>query len=250
MKYVSIVILTCNQCALTERCLVSLSDFLQDEKAEIILVDNHSTDKTEEMIRDKFPEVKYLRLDKNMGVAAGRNAGLAMAKGDFLMILDNDTVVPRGSIPSLLRFLENHPDVGLVGPRLESPQGHLQESWKGFPGICEKIKNVIRGRSPSKSSLSAPQGVVFPYYVIGAAQMFRREVWDAAGPLDPHIFYGPEDADFCEKVRRAGWKVAYYPEVMIIHDWQRITTRNVFGPMGRRHIKGLLHFYRKWKRIF
>lgn len=250
MKDLSIIILTYNQKALTLRCLESLWPQLEEERTEIILVDNGSEDGTEQEVREAFPKIKYLKRDFNSGVAAGRNHGLRHASGKFMMLLDNDTVVPPGAIWRLTEYLDKKPEVGLVAPRLTSPQGNVQKSWKDFPGLGVKIKNVLSKGQSDHYALQAPTDDLEPFYVIGAAQMFRREVMQKAGFLDENIFYGPEDADFCIRVRNEGWKVKYHPRVTIVHDWQRATTRKLFSVAARKHIKSLLYFYRKWKRWF
>lgn len=248
MTTLSIIILTYNQKDLTLRCLRSLRDGISDVSAEIIIVDNGSTDGTRKKIEKEFPDVVYIRNDKNLGVAAGRNIGIDASHGDFIMILDNDTLVPGGALQALVEYLDSHPDVGLVAPRLTNMEGKTQKSCKEYPGLGVKISNVFsRGRSDHflVATSTADQE---PFYVIGAAQLFRREVWNQAGRLDEKIFYGPEDADFCIRVRNQGWKVVYHPAITIIHDWQRSTTTNLMSPMARKHIRSLFYFYWKWKR--
>lgn len=249
MIEISLIILTYNQRDLTLRCLESLGNLHVDSRYEIILVDNGSTDGTRSEVISRFPGIRYLYQEKNLGVAAGRNAGLRIARGRKLMLLDNDTIVPSGAIEALSEYLDRNPDTGLVAPGLESPEGRIQKSWKDFPGIISKLRNVLtRGRS-SHYCERIPDREIEPFYVIGAAQMFPREVWQKCGELDEKIFYGPEDADFCIRVRKAGRKVVYNPAVRIVHDWQRATTRKLFSPMARKHIRGLLHFYLKHKRL-
>lgn len=248
--YISVVILTCNQQALTMRCLGSLASFIADDECEVILVDNGSTDGTIDMVHLRFPKVKTIALPENRGVAAGRNVGLGAASGEYLMILDNDTVADRHTIFALADYLRRHPEVGLVAPKLVSPQGEVQTSYKRFPGLGVKIGNIMRGARHTSVSRKIPMREMEPFYLIGAAQMFPRDVYHMAGPLDENIFYGPEDADFCMSVRSVWKRIVYLPSLTIVHDWQRATTRRVLSPAGRRHIAGLLYFYAKHRRLF
>ncbi|MCM1067176.1 MAG: glycosyltransferase family 2 protein [Muribaculaceae bacterium] len=250
MKNISLVILTCNQRELTLRCLASLRDFLVEPVCELILVDNGSTDGTAEAVAKAFPAVRIVRLASNMGVAAGRNAGLREATGKHLMILDNDTLAAADTIFGLSAYLTRHPEVGLVAPRLISPDGEVQTSFKGYPGLGTKLRNVLGRRRDVAPEADRPDTPFEPFYLIGAAQMFPREVYERAGGLDEHIFFGPEDADFCMAVRRQGLKVVYYPRLTIVHDWQRATSRRLFSAAARRHAAGLFYFYRKHKRWF
>ena len=86
-------------------------------------------------------------------------------------------------------------------------------------------------------------------YVIGACQMIRREALEAVGLLDERIFYGPEDCDYCLRLRAEGWKVTYLPQYAMVHHCQRKTTHRPFSTLGRQHIKALLYFYWKHRRL-
>lgn len=246
---ISVVILSCNQRELTLRCLESLEGLTKMPDYEIVLVDNGSDDGTAEAVGHKFPEVRIIRLDTNRGVAGGRNVGLRQATGKHLMILDNDTIADPDTILALSRYLTEHSDTGLVAPRLVSPSGGTQSSFRPYPGILSKARNVLLGTRRSSIIRHIPAGPTEPFYVIGAAQMFTREVYEASGGLDENIFYGPEDADFCMAVRDAGKKVVYLPQLSIVHDWQRATTSRVFTKSGRTHLHALRYFWRKHRRF-
>lgn len=244
----SVVILTCNQKALTLRCLESIRGIVEDTSYEVVLVDNGSGDGTSGVVADIFPSVRIIRLERNIGVAPGRNRGLREARGRLLMILDNDTVASSEAIIGLADYLDRNPDVGLVAPRLVSPGGDVQSSFRPYPGIVSKLSNIVRGKKASSVVEGQGSGQCEPFYVIGAAQMFPAEVYRESGGLDEHIFYGPEDADFCMAVRGQGKRVVYLPEITIIHDWQRAGAGRLWSTTTRWHIKGLLYFYRKHRR--
>lgn len=242
MEDLSIVILSHNQCKITLQCLKSLAEC----PAEIVLVDNGSTDNTACEVAECFPKVRIIRNTENMGVAYGRNLGIRSSCGKWIMILDNDTEASPSEILKMYDYARSHPETGIVAPALYSSDGILQESFKPFPGIFLKFRNIIFNY---RKNVRLPEHPISPFYVIGAAQMFSRAVWEKVGPLDENIFYGPEDADFCICIRRNGLKVEYLPFVSIIHHWQRATTRHIFSPLGRAHIRGLIYFYIKHKRI-
>lgn len=246
----SIVILTCNQRGFTLACLESIKPLIDSPECEVILVDNGSTDGTSEAIRARFPRVKVGELQVNIGVAAGRNTGLKMAQGSYLMILDNDTEATPDAIRSLVSYLDENPDVGLVAPRLVDAHGNVQTSARPFPGIFNKLKNLIVGKSRSGTDKTGADDMTprEPFYVIGAAQMFRSAIYEKSPGLDEKIFYGPEDADFCIEVRRQGFKVVYLPTATITHHWHRDGRKSIFSKTTRRHIAGLFHFYCKHRR--
>lgn len=249
MIELSIIILTCNQRDLTLRCLSSLRPVMSDA-CELIVVDNGSTDGTVQAIQTRYPSIRIIRHEANIGVAAGRNSGLRVARGRYLMILDNDTIVTPEAIHGLLDYLKTHVDVGLVAPLLRSPDGQIQQSYKQFPGIGVKIRNVMLNKRRTSFVRHEPSGPLEPFYVIGAAQMFSAEVYRRSAGLDEHIFYGPEDADFCMQVRQLGYRVVMNPAYTIIHDWQRSTTRRPWSKASRRHIRALIYFYIKHRRFW
>lgn len=240
----SIVILTHNQKEVTARCLNALSCVSDCSDIEVIVVDNGSTDGSHEYLPSLFKGI-YLYLPENCGVANGRNEGIRCASGKYVMLLDNDTIPTDKAIAGLVQYLEENDDVGLVAPRLVSPDGETQASFKAYPGLKEKLCNVL-GRK--QEGIAVPDVDIEPFYVIGACQVFRRELIDRVGVLDGHIFFGPEDADFCMRIRESGMRVVYTPAITIIHDWQRSSARRPFSRLAWLHAKALLYFYRKHRR--
>ncbi len=247
----SIIILTFNQKDITLRCLDSLDSYMRKHPDdEIVLVDNGSTDSTTQGVISRQYEwqtrLSIVNLPHNLGVAAGRNRGLLIAKGDILMLLDNDTLPACNAIETLVDYITAHPKVGILAPRLCDSAGHTQDSAKTFPGINVKLANVI---GISKPTALPTNQVSHPCYVIGACQLMRRETMEQVGFLDERIFYGPEDADYCLRIKNAGYSIDYLPSVSIIHDYRRLTTRNPFSRLARKHMCGLIYFWIKHRRI-
>lgn len=220
------------------------------DACELIVVDNGSADGTLQAIQRLYPAIHIFRFEANIGVAAGRNYGLRKARGRYLMILDNDTIVNPLAIHGMLNYLKTHPEVGLVAPLLRGPDGQIQQSYKQYPGIGVKIRNVILNKRRTSFVRHEPSGPLEPFYVIGAAQMFPAEVYHKSDGLDENIFYGPEDADFCMQVRKQGYRVVLNPAYTIVHDWQRSTTRRPLSKVSRRHIRALIYFYLKHRRFW
>lgn len=244
----SVVIITWNQYGVLSRCLSSLNEVMRRDDAEIIVVDNGSTDGTTEKLKKEFPGLKLIANDCNKGVAYARNRGIEIAKGDKILILDNDTIVNSEAIEGMEKYLDENPQMGICGCKLMDGEGNVQKSCKEYPGLGVKLRNIMGlGSDISESIGDEP---VEPVYLIGACQMIRRQVVDQIGLLDEKIFYGPEDADYCIRAAKAGWKVIYLPGYSIIHLWRRATRKNIFSPLSRKHIKALLYFYFKHKRLF
>lgn len=248
----SIVVLTCNQRYFTVRLLESLSAYMATRPdTELILIDNGSTDGTIDTIRHMgnpwADQMTIIRNDRNLGVAAGRNIGLKKAKGTFIMLLDNDTMVTADAIESLVGHMRNSPATGLAAPALISMNGTLQDSAKPYPGMLLKARHLLGFKQ--SASEKAAMNALHPPYVIGACQIFRKKLLDSVGLLDENIFYGPEDADFCMRIMKQGFSIDYLKHISITHDWQRATSRKPVSSLAFKHFLGLIYFYKKHRRI-
>lgn len=265
MNYrLSVIIITWNSRQDVAPCLDSVAASTEHIDAEIIVVDNGSDDGTRDILLSYGERIRAVWLDRNHGVAFARNAGMRAAKGEFIWILDVDTVVNRDAVDGMIRYLTAHPECGLCACRLQSAGGETQDSCRRLPRPKYKIRNVlseITGRHAALKRLHGEigkrNGTQFyrrelsgsePFeaeYVIGACQMFRRTLLDEAGYLDERIFYGPEDADFCLRICRKGYTVVCLPGCSVIHHYNRLSGRKLFSRLSYLHLKGLLYFYLK-----
>ena len=260
----SIVIITYNALTFLKPCLESLRDVLESSDTELILVDNASTDNTLRHVKQFFPQVRIIELGENKGVAYARNRGIEIAAGDYILLLDSDTIANKEAIVGMVDYMDNNPRIGICGCRLVGQNNEIQDSFKKFPAIGYKTNNLLislagklklRGwreklkKKNERYTYGDPSLIKSPFspdYLIGACQMIRREVISQAGLLDENIFYGPEDADFCIRTKRAGWDVVYLPQFSIIHHWQRATGKKIISSLTVKHIKALFYFYKKY----
>ncbi len=246
---VSIVILTWNSRSLLTACLAALPAATAPLATELIIVDNGSQDGTAELLAARSDLVTITN-PTNRGVAPARNQGLRRARGEFVALLDVDTVAQPGSFPTLVARLRATPGVGLVGPKLVGADGALQYSCRRFPTIVDK---VLR-RLPERFGRAIADDVELRWwdhvgvrevdYVIGACQVIRRAALAEVGLLDERIFYGPEDVDLCLRMHHAGWQVEYVPEAIVMHLERRVT-RKLLSRLTARHVYGLGYFF--WK---
>ena len=233
------------------RCLDSLASVLRREDVELVWVDNGSRDGSAAYMAAEWPQAVTELLPENRGVAYARNRGVELAQGKYILFLDDDTEADEDALEALMTYLDTHPEVGIAGCALRDGKGNLQDSFKAYPGLWQKVSNVVRGKlRRSRRQVELPPHVLHPAYIIGACQMIRREVFDRIGLLDVAIFYGPEDADFCLRAHKAGWLTAYLPQVCIRHHWRRITNRRLTSPIARAHARALVHFWIKHRRLF
>jgi N-acetylglucosaminyl-diphospho-decaprenol L-rhamnosyltransferase len=219
----SIVIPTHDTRELTLRCLDSL--FASPLPGmEVILVDDASRDGTAAAARERHPEVIVLRNEEPARFTGSANRGLARAEGELLLLLNSDTeILPRG-LERLAGVFARKPWLGIAGALLHYPDGSPQWSggrepslaWffalaSGLPALLARLPLYRRAKP---LAAAGPRTVD---WVTGAAMAFRRQVWQAAGPLDEGFRFYAQDLDFCLRVRRAGWRVQVRPEVRVLH---------------------------------
>lgn len=247
---VSIVILTWNSAAEITACLSSLARALTAFPAEVIVIDNGSRDETCTLVRQSLPEARLVCNQKNQGVAPARNQGIRLARGEYVIVLDDDTIVHPDAFDRVIRYLEAHPDVGLCGPKLIDETGALHLSCRLFPTVGDKIARRLS--SPLVRHL-ARQAEMADWdhctirdvdYVIGACQVIRRSALQTVGLFDERIFYGPEDVDLCLRLQQAGWRVVYNPEAVVVHRERRVT-RSWRSSVAWKHVQSLSYFF--WK---
>ena len=249
---ISVLVATWNAREMLQECLAAIPAACAPRGFEIVVVVNGSTDGTSEMLREKFPAIRVIENRKNLGVAPARNQALAAAAGKILVLLDDDTIPKPGSLSTLAAVLEQHPDVGIAGARLESPEGELQLSCRkfhnGLTPLLRRFRSVAKSRRLREYLLAdwdhAARREVD--HVIGACQAFRRETHQRLGPLDGRMFYGWEDTDYCVRARRAGLLTLYVPEAVVVHRERRLTRSRPFGRNTLEFLKSMLIFFRKY----
>ena len=247
---VSVIILTWNSEREIEACLASLELGLRAYSSEIIVIDNGSRDRTCAIVRETRPDAQLLCNPDNRGVAPARNQGIRLAQGEYILILDDDTVVQPDALDSLIRYMEIQPKVGLCGPKLTGADGELQLSCRQFPTLIDKLARRLPSAVARKVTRTVEMAdwdhrtIRQVDYVIGACQVIRRRALQEVGLFDERIFYGPEDVDICLRLQQAGWSVVYNPEAVIVHEERRMT-RSLRSSLVWKHIWGLAYYF--WK---
>lgn len=248
MLDLSIIVLVWQDRAFLPECLQAIAAGHADLSVEVVLVEN-GIRLAESEYAPFAPTLVHNQV--NRGVAAARNQGLAHARARYMLFLDVDTIVTRDALPKLVRFMDAHPHVGLAGPRLQDARGNLQLTCRKLPTLWTKILRRVPTRWAQEALADemlvgydhrAPRAVD---YVIGACQIIRREAYAQVGALDEQFFYGPEDVDYCVRMWRAGWRVMYVPDAVVIHNEQRLTQQRAFSKLSLHHAQGLARYF--WK---
>lgn len=211
---VSVIVLTYNNWRFTEACLASLRSESDYPNLEIIVVDNASSDGTPEKLREierQDDRIRVVHNDANLGFAAGNNVGLRRARGEFVILLNNDTVVTRGWVRDLIRPMQLDPGIGLAGP-LTNDIGNEQKLSLMYGDLAEMhevSRRVVRARLRRRFDTSN-----LAFFCVA----IRRDVLDEVGLLDEAYGVGFfEDDDYCRRVRQAGWRLVIADDVFVHH---------------------------------
>lgn len=226
MSSVSIVIVSWNVAEILTDCLTTILASPTGPACEIIVIDSASTDETVSVVRQRFPQVKLTALTENVGFVRGNNCALAQAAGEYVLLLNPDTRVLGDAIGEMARYLDQHPQVGIVGPQTLNEDGSHQSTRRRFP-------TLLTGMFESTwLQAYAPRAVLHHYYALdipddvpaadvdwvqGSALMLRRSVYDQIGGLDEGFSMYSEELDWCKRARAAGWRVVYLGQARIVH---------------------------------
>ncbi|HXY39938.1 MAG TPA: glycosyltransferase family 2 protein [Vicinamibacteria bacterium] len=208
-------------------CLESVASAEPGLAREVILVDNASRDGTPERVRERFPSVRLIVNGTNVGFTRATNQAIRLSSGRRLVWLNPDTVLRPDSLGQLSAFLDAHPEVGIVGPKVLNADGSFQpQCRRGLPTPTAALAYMLRLHRlwPTNPRFGGYLMNHLPVdeatevaAVSGCCLMARREVWDAIGPLDETIFGFGEDVEWCVRARNAGWQVWYDPRSVIVH---------------------------------
>jgi len=196
----SIIILTLNNKHLLEQCIDSVLRYTKSITFEIIIVDNNSSDGTQELIRSKYPKATLIANEKNLGFTRANNKGLRTSKGRYALLLNDDTYLKDDAFSKMLAFMDSRPDVGICGPRLLNTDGSIQRQGSILSS------HTWKAASPVETQM-----------VIGACMLIRASMTEKLGLLDENLFFYNDDLDYCKRARSAGYKVVYYPLAQIFH---------------------------------
>ncbi len=243
MPDLSVVIPTFNTASMTLRCCRAVLASMP-EVTEIIVADDGSSDETSELLAREVPSVQVVRLESNRGFATAANRGVGVARGGIILLLNSDAMVSDGALQAIVAAFDD-PNLGVAGARLVNEDGTPQ--WSGgrtptlpwmigvvsgagrFAGLFRRAKHrqecLCHIDSAEKQGQHKPQCPMWHRHsclcevdwVSGAAMAFRRDVWNAASPLDERFRFYCQDIEFCLRARKAGWRVAIVENARVVH---------------------------------
>jgi len=225
----SIVIVSYNTREILRQCLASVLSQTRGISYRVYVVDNASRDGSAEMVRRDFPDVILEANRENVGFARANNQALRKIESRYALLLNSDTELFPGTdvLKIMVDFLDRRPEIGALGPKIVFEDGTIQlhcarslpNLWTTFCELSTLARRFPRSRITGNYLMSwwDHESSREVDCLLGACMMVRREVLDRVGLLDEDFFLGGEDADWCLRIKRAGWKVYYQPEVVILH---------------------------------
>jgi GT2 family glycosyltransferase len=222
----SIVIICWNDWKVIENCLASIYEHTHKIEYEVIVSDNGSTDGSVQRIREQFPRVRIVENCANLGFAKGNNAGIREAAGEYVLILNPDTIIHGGSLDRWVEFAEKHPEAGAFGCRVHNPDGTYQRSARPFPTISRHFVSALGlgflGRLKYPVLSDEYEGWVGDTerevdWQSGCCVMLRGDLLRELGGFDERFFYQFEEVDLCRRVWGAGYRIRFTPTASITH---------------------------------
>ncbi len=257
----SIIILNYKTRNLTKELLKNLLSLNLPFEHEIIVVDNASADGLDAIVKEKFDKVKFIQSKINGGFAYGNNLGIRQASGKYIMICNPDLAILTDAFQRMVSYMENHPIVGLAGPRLINADQSIQYSCTDFPDWHLPIyRRTLFSESESGKiwldkyllkNLDHRKNFFVPA-LFGACLIARKSAIDQVGLLDERFFMYMEDLDWSRRFWEKGFKVAYVGEAEVIHLHRRQSAadnlpKSFFSRSARHHIISFIKYLVKYK---
>ncbi len=259
----SVVIVNFNTKKLLFNCLESIP---LSEEREVIVVDNGSDDGSIEALKPlaENQKIELILNQTNRGFAKANNQGIKLAKGKYILLLNSDTMVKKGTLKKMISFLENNSGAGAVAPRLLNKDGSIQASCYQFPSFSGAIKEFFLNQ-PGAFSKFFPQGnsPSAVKAVVGAALMIPRKVIEKVGLLDERFFIYFEDIEYCHRLWKAGYRVYYLPKAEIVHlhgatgkkmgqkpnAWLIESSKKYHGTIRHYLLNSVIYLGQKWQKL-
>lgn len=266
MVDVSVIIVNWNTKDLLQQCLTSLFRPIQhcsqmEFSCEVWVVDNGSSDGSPEMVEHKFPSVRLIRNQENLGFAKANNQAILKASGRYIFLLNSDTEIIGNVLQEIGAFMDRHPAVGIAGTKLLNADGTRQYSCDFFPRkplvmLRNKIVDALPGHRRTRwrqrmAKWNFDENFAVDY-VIGASLLIRRETLEQIGLLDERLFMYAEDIDWCYRAALTGWKTYYLGEISIYHHNRGSSEKSpeLSSRLHTLRTKSLVKFYRKHYGLF
>jgi len=248
----SVIVVTYNSEDYINKCLSFLGELSSQYKIELIVIDNASQDSSLEKIKKIFPQAIIKINKKNLGYARAANLGILNARGEYLLLINPDCFAHSPEIAKLIDYMEKNPQIGIVGPKILNLDGSIQGSARAFPNVWTAlfgrttlISRLFPQNKFTRKNIIASQEVKEPTevdWISGVMMLVRNKSVSDVGLMDENFFLYWEDADWCTRFQKQGWKVIYYPHAQAKH--------LVGESIKKRKLKSILDFHKSAYRLY
>ncbi len=239
---------------LLRRCLDALAAQREQLDLQVIVVDNTSEDGSPELVEHEFPWVRLIRNARNVGFGAAHNQALRAADARHFLVLNSDAAPRPGALGTLVGYLDTHPGVAVVGPKLRYPNGTVQPARRRFPTVA-----TLFFESTQLQRLWPDNAILRRYYVadrdddteqevdwlVGACLCIRASATAEVGLFDERFFLYSEELDWCRRFRQAGWQIVYVPSAEVMHQ-EGASTGLDLANRDRQFQSSKMHYVAKW----
>ncbi|RFZ84485.1 glycosyltransferase family 2 protein [Mucilaginibacter terrenus] len=247
----SVIVVNYNMCALLKQSLNSLTTACNNIDYELIIVDDASTDRSVAMVHKEFADNALIVNEKTLGVAKSRNLALSSARGEYVLLVNADTITASNTLESTLSFMDMHQDAGALGVRMLTPQGRFlhiarrgfNRTWEGFFSITGLAKQFPKSRiyKHLKDNWVDEFETAEVDVVNGAFMLLRNSVLQQVGGLDERFAYFGHDIDLSYRIRLAGYKNYYFPKTYIINFRKQVQSKFTWSYI--RHFYGAMFIF-------
>lgn len=257
---VSIIILNYRSAGLLKQCLKNISRLHLALQWEVLVVDNDSHDQSAAMVATLFPTVRYIQSGSNLGYGGGMNVGLRAAQGRYRLVLNPDIAMLGNELERMVTYLDHHPDIGILGPKLVNPDSSLQYTCYTFPSFFMPLyRRTFFGRLPGVTRRLADYMMTWwdhssnreVDWLLGGCLLIRAQALAEIGLFDERFFMYCEDVDLCRRSWERGWRVVYFADAEIVHYHQRSSAERwwaaaLLSRISREHVKSWLKYFAKY----
>ncbi|MGQ9702108.1 MAG: glycosyltransferase, partial [bacterium] len=257
---ISVVIVNYNVKHFLEQCLMAVERARHNLKTEIIVVDNASVDGSQSMVKKKFPQVQLIENHKNLGFGKANNQAIKIARGKYIFILNPDTLIQEDTLLVLKNFLDEHPEVSMVGCKLINPDGTFQVAsrrsiptpWVAFTKIVGLSRIFPKSKIFGRYNLTylSPELESEVDVLSGSLMMVRKDILAKVGYFDEDYFMYGEDIDLCYRIKKAGGKIYYTPKTKAIHYKGESTKKGEFSYITNFYTSMLIFIDKHFKNYY
>jgi hypothetical protein len=250
----SCIIVNYNSSEPLKDCLESIYETIQEIECEVIVIDNSEDDPGLQILKESYPKAQFIFNPSNVGFSKANNQAAKIARGDFLIFLNPDTILSNQAIHSMHGYFCSHPQIGALGPKVLNPDGSLQYSCRRYPTVWTGLFNrysLLSRLFPENHFTSRYLMLDFDHnetrqvdWLSGCCLMVSKNTFEEVDGFDENYFLFNEDVDLCRMINQTGKEVIYFPYANIIH---RVSTSNSKAStkvIVQRHL-GMMHYFKK-----